>query len=247
MSGSDPRPVAIFTAIPEELGALLSRARDVRRLADRCYAGRLGSVEVVLAATGDGATRAGRGAAALFDLHRPRALVGMGVAGALTDDLSVFDVLAARQVRDAGAEAPAPDGPMLARALAIPGAREATFVTSPGPVVTRAAKAALAAACGAGVTAAVDMESAAWARQAAQRQIPFAILRAISDGPDEELPGYLPGCMDRQGSIRRGAVALRALGQPSSIRLLLAMRERVREASGRLAAFVEHFLGTETR
>lgn len=247
MSGPESRPVAVFTAIPEELGALVSRARDLRRVADRCYTGRLGPVEIVLAATGDGATRAGRGAAALLDLHRPRALVGMGVAGALTDDLCIFDILAAQHIRDAGAQAPAPDRAMLARALAIPGAREATFVTSPGPVVTRAAKAALAASSGAVGTAAVDMESAAWARQAAERQIPYAVLRAISDGPFEELPGYLPRCMDREGSIRRTAVALRALAQPSSIRLLLAMRERVREASGRLAAFVEHFLGTEPR
>ncbi|HEY1435473.1 MAG TPA: hypothetical protein VGG65_08865, partial [Thermoanaerobaculia bacterium] len=218
---------------------------DVRRDDAGFLAGRLGGVDVVLAATGDGAVRAARATAALCERHRPRVLIGMGVAGALSDDLSVFDILAAAHVRDANAEAPPPDPAMLARALAIPGAREATFVTAPGPVVTRAAKAALAASAAPGGTASVDMESAAWARAAADRRIPYAILRAVSDGPLEELPGYLPRCMDAEGSIRRGAVALHAIGNPSSIPLLLAMRERVREATGRLAAFVEHFLGTE--
>ena len=245
MSGGEAGPVAIVTAIPEELDAILSRTREVRRDADRFFTGRLGSVAVVLTATGDGARRAGRGAAALCEAHRPRALVGMGVAGALTDDLSLFDILAARRVRDAAAEAPPPDARMLARALAMPGAREATFVTADGPVVTRAAKAALAAASGGPSAASVDMESAAWAREAAGRRIPYAIFRVISDGPDEQLPAYLPECMDAEGSIRRGAVALRAIGQPSSISTLLAMRGRVREGSARLAAFLEHFLGTE--
>jgi nucleoside phosphorylase len=245
MSGGEARPVAIVTAIPEELDAILSRVRDARRGADRVYVGRLASVAVVLAATGDGAVRAARGSAALLDAHRPRALVGMGVAGALSDDLCVFDILAARHVRHGSAEAPSPDEAMLARALAIPGAREATFVTAPGPVVSRAGKAALGASAAPGHTSTVDMESAAWASVAAGRRIPYAILRAVSDGPDENLPGYLAECMDGEGSIRRGVVALRALGRPSSIPTLLAMRGRVREASGRLAAFVEHFLGTE--
>ncbi|HWZ85602.1 MAG TPA: hypothetical protein VN032_05330 [Thermoanaerobaculia bacterium] len=244
MSGGEARPVAIVTAIPEELDAILVRARDVRRDARGFFVGRLGSIGVVLAATGDGAVRAGRGAAALCDAHHPRVLVGMGVAGALSDDLSVFDIVAARHVRDASAEAPPPDAALLARALAIPGAREATLVTSAGPVVSPAAKAALAAAAGS-ATAAVDMESAAWARAAADRQIPYAILRIISDGPHEDLPGYLPDCMDAEGSIRRAAVALRAIARPWSIPRLVAMRDRVREATARLAAFVEHFVGAE--
>jgi nucleoside phosphorylase len=244
MSGGETRPVAIVTAIPEELDAILSRVRDVRRDARGFFVGRLGSTDVVLAATGDGAWRAGRGAAALCDAHRPRALVGMGVAGALSDDLSVFDIVAARHVRDGNAEAPPPDAVMLARALAIPGALETTLVTAAGPVVTRADKAALAAVAGS-ETAAVDMESAAWARAAADRRVPYAILRIISDGPHEELPGYLPDCMDAEGSIRRGAVALRAIVRPWSIPRLIAMRDRVREASARLAAFVEHFVEAE--
>ena len=111
-----------------------------------------------------------------------------------------------------------------------------------GPIVTRSARAGLAAAAG-DASLAVDMESAAWARAAADRRVPYAILRVVTDGADEELPEYLPRCMDAEGGIHRGKVVLAALANPSSIRALLSLRARVREASSRLAAFVEHYVG----
>jgi adenosylhomocysteine nucleosidase len=245
MSGPEGAPVAVVAAMREELGALLARARDARRDAHGFHLARLGNVPVVLAATGEGARRARRGLAALCDAHRPGAVVGMGVAGALTQELSVFDILVARRVLGEGAEAPPPDAAMASRALAIPGAREATFLTVAAPVVSRAARGALAASVdGDGAPVAVDMESAAWAREASERRIPYALLRVVNDGADDELPRYLSRCMDAEGGIRRSRVALAALADPASIPALLMLRRRVREASGRLAAFVEHYLNT---
>src|SRR5262249_43924397 len=111
-----------------------------------------------------------------------------------------------------------------------------------GPIVTRSARAGLAAEPGDGASLAVDMESAAWGREAAGRGVPYAILRVVSDGADDELPEYLTRCMDREGGISRGRVALAALAHPAPIPTLWSMRGRVREASARLAAFVEHYL-----
>ena len=245
MSGAERGPIAVVAAMREELGALLARAREARRDAHGFHLARLGNLRVVLAGTGDGALRARKGLAALCEAYGPRAVVGMGVSGALTNELSVFDILVARRVFGDGTEAPAPDATMASRALAIPGAREATFLTVPSPVVTRAARGALAAAVdGDGAPVAVDMESAAWAREAAERRTPYALLRVVNDGADDELPGYLSRCMDAEGGIRRSRVALAALADPATIPTLLALRRRVREASGRLAAFVEHYLNT---
>jgi adenosylhomocysteine nucleosidase len=243
MPGADAGPIAVVAAIPEEFAALRSRIRDARAGASGFVLGRLGNVEVVIAAAGDGTVRAARGVARLCETHRPRALVGMGVAGALTHDLSPYDVLVGRRILGPGAEAPAPDAAMIARALAIPGAREATFVTARGPIVTRSARAGLASAAGDGASLAVDMESAAWAREAAARGVPYAILRVVSDGADEELPGFIARCMDSEGGIHRGKVAFAALARPASIPVLWSMRGRVRDASSRLAAFVEHYVG----
>ena len=243
MSDPERSPVAVVAAMREEFQALLARARDARRDAHGFRIARLGNVKVVLAATGDGIRRARRGLAALCDTHRPGAIVGMGVAGALTNELSIFDVLVARRVLGEGAEAPPPDAAMASRALAIPGAREATFLTVPEPIVSRATRGALASSLGAdAVPVAVDMESAAWAREAAERRIPYALLRVVNDGADEELPAYLSRCTDAEGGIHRSRVALAALCHPASTPALSPMRRRVLEASARLAAFVEHFL-----
>ncbi len=234
--------IGIVTAIPEELDAILARARDVRREPYRFFRAQIGATPVVLTVAGDGPHRGGRGAAALCDVYRPKALVGAGIAGALTPELRPGEVLVARRVVDQAGPAPAPDERLLARGLSILGVHEATFVTTREPAVSRGAKAALAALAGDAGIACVDMESAAWAREAADRRIPYAIVRAISDCAEEELPGYLSQCMDTDGSIRRSRVALRALFHPASIGTLLVMRRRVRECGAHLAAFLEHFL-----
>jgi nucleoside phosphorylase len=222
---SAPR-VLVLTAMPEELGA---------------FGGRPLPAGVVVAATGDGPRRAARAASDLCARHRPSLVVGAGVAGALTPDLGVGDLVVAHRVLDAGGEAPAPFAPLVARAAAKPGARRGTLLSVERPLTSAAEKAAWAARVGP-PPAAVDMESAAWARAASAAGVPFVIIRVVSDAAHDELPGYLSECMDADGGIRRSAVALRALAKPSTIPVLLAMRRRVRDGSGRLAAFVASFV-----
>lgn len=228
MSGGKDRRarVLIVTAIAEELAAFARR-----RLPE----------DIVAASTGDGPRQAAREAAALCVRHRPALLVGAGVAGALSCDLVVGDILVAQRVLDSTGAAPAPDEKLVARACAMPGARSGTLLSVERPLVTPAEKAEWASQIGE-APAAVDMESAAWARAAAAHGIPYLVIRAVSDDALDELPGYLSRCMDKDGGIRRSAVALRALAQPSTIPTLLQMRRRVRDCSDRLAAFVEHFL-----
>lgn len=214
--------ILIVTAIPEELGA---------------FAGRTLPPGVLVAATGDGPVRAARGAAALCARHRPSLLIGAGVAGALTADLGIGDLVVAHRVVDRDGETPWPNGVLVVQAAAKPGARQGTLVSVDRPVVSAAEKAALAERFGP-PPAAVDMESAAWARAASAAGIPFLIVRIVSDASDEELPGYLSGCMDGEGGIRRSAVALAALTHPRSIPALWRMRARVTDCAGRVAAFV---------
>ncbi len=214
--------VLVLTAMSEELGAFRGR---------RLPAG------VVAAATGDGPRRAARAAAALLARHRPSYVIGAGVAGALTLDLGVGDIVVAHRIFDARGQAPASHDPLVARAAAKPGIRRGTLLSVDRPLVSASAKADWASRIGQPL-AAVDMESASWARAAAAAGVPFVIVRAVSDGAEEELPGYLSECMDQDGGIRRAAVALRALARPATIPALLSMRRRVREASDRLAAFV---------
>ena len=225
MSADNAR-VLIVTAMPEELGAL-----SARRLPDGVRA----------AATGEGPRRAARRAAELCDLHRPSVLLGAGVAGALTSDLAFGEILVARRVCDASGDAPRPDAALSERAASVPGIRGGALFSADRMVVAARERAELAARFG-DDPAAVDMESAGWARVAHARGIPYVVVRAVSDTADEDLPAYLSRCYDPEGGIRRARVVLHALANPATVPRLLAMRRRVRECGVRLSAFLEHFL-----
>lgn len=226
MSAASRARVLLVTAMPEELGPLAGRA-----LPDGVHA----------AATGEGPRRAARRAAELCDIHRPAVLVGAGVAGALSADLAFGEILVARRVCDADGDAPSPDAVLADRAAAIPGAREASIFSSDRMLVAARERSALAARIR-DDPAAVDMESAAWARAASARGIPYVVVRAVSETADVDLPDYLLRCYDADAGIRRSRVILHALARPASLPSLLAMRRRMRESGERLAAFVHHFL-----
>ena len=127
------------------------------------------------------------------------------------------------------------------RAAAIPGIRGGALFSADRIVLAARERSELAARIG-DDPAAVDMESAGWARVASARGIPYVVVRAVSDTADEDLPAYLARCYDPERGIRRSRVLLHALAKPASVRRLLAMRRRVRECGERLSAFVEHFL-----
>jgi adenosylhomocysteine nucleosidase len=223
--------ILIVTAIREELAA---------------FAGKKMPPGVVAAATGDGPLRAARSVAALCARHRPALLLGAGVAGGLTPDLGTGDLVVGHRILDARGETPPPHGVLVVAAAAKPGAQQGTLLSLDRVLVSSAEKEEWAARVGP-PPAAVDMESAAWARAAAAAGVPFLVVRIISDTAEEELPGYLSRCMDSQGGIRRSAVAMEALLHPRTIPHLRRMRSVVRDCADRLAEFVLHVAGEVVR
>ncbi len=245
MSAAEPGPVLILTAMKEELRAVLRRAKHARRGPGGLFEARFGKTTVVLVATGDGARRAGLIAAAICDAARPAALLGLGIAGALSADLAAGDLLAARRIRNGSGDAPVPDERLLARAIAL-GASAGTLVNVERPAVAAGEKASLALSLEGRGPAAADMESAAWARAAASRGIPYLVVRAISDRADEDLPAYLARCLGDDGRIRRSAVVAHALFQPATIPTLIRMKRRMDVCAERLAEFLVAFLSGES-
>ena len=237
---ADAPPVAVVTALREELAPILRQAHGLAGTGlPGVWKGTLGGVPAVFAATGDGPARAQRAAAAICREFRPAALYGLGIAGALSLSLEASDLVVARRVRDSRSEAPAPDAELLSRARSAGDPAAVLLLTVDRPVTASIRKAELARLLAGDERAAVDMESAGWARAAAGVGVPYAIVRAISDTAREELPEYLARCVGSEGGIRRWAVALRALGHPSSIPVLLEMRRRLAHGAGKLAAFLE--------
>ncbi len=129
------RRILILTAMTEERDAIIRHAEDVRVRGDGHVEARIGSSDVAIAATGSGPRNAKRESARLCEALHPAALLGAGVAAALSRELEIGDLLASRRVRDPSGDLAAPDERLLSRALAA-GARPGTFLAVQRPAVT---------------------------------------------------------------------------------------------------------------
>jgi adenosylhomocysteine nucleosidase len=215
-------PVLVLAALPAELAPLARRLRlaggpdGVRRGAHRRLA-------VVAATSGIGPERSALRARELADAHRPAAAITMGIAGALTPELRVGDVLIPGEVVDDTSGASfrptlAPRGLATARSARDAIARRLVSVAS--PALTRAAKAELR---GRRSADAVDMESARAAATWAGRDIPWLCVRAISDDADTELPLEALRLTDASGRVRAAATAAYVLRHPGRLPGLLRL------------------------
>ncbi len=164
-------------------------------------------------------------ARSLIDDDGCTGLLSFGVSGALSDALKPGDIALARSVvmRDGERIAATRDWvPQLsqdARAYGLT-LKHVDMASARDVIADPAAKKSLALETRAH---AVDMESGAVARIATDRGVPFAALRAISDGVDHTLPHAALGAVGPGGDIRVAHVlvrlALRPQDLPAMIRL----------------------------
>jgi adenosylhomocysteine nucleosidase len=247
--GGGDRLVAIVTAMPEEFEAIaqcVSRAQRPRMgegARGIFLEGKMASASVLLAMTGDGRIRAERGVSFLLGEFPVSLLVGAGAAGSLVPSLRAGEVVVAERVVDEEGGTPLPDVGLVSRAVAL-GAKPATVVTLPTLICSSKEKGVVAARFGLAnpAPAVVDTESAAWARAAAGRSIPFLILRGVSDAFEEDLPGFLSSCASPDGSVDRAAVARKLLIRPAALPVLLRARRQVRVGAARVGLFLEKLL-----
>jgi adenosylhomocysteine nucleosidase len=166
------------------------------------------------------------GLAEFADL-RPQLVMSWGVCGGLDPRLRPGDlVVGAEVVSDDGSfrtdEAVASS---LERRLTDAGARVVVdrLAAANAPVLTAGAKAELRNATGA---AAVDMESLTAGRYALERKSPFAILRAVADPADRDLPPLVLKAVDSDGRINVAGLILEVIRSPGQLpRLRAAARD----------------------
>jgi adenosylhomocysteine nucleosidase len=197
--------------------------------------------------TGVGPAKA---AAACRDVLREHPLdlvVSAGLAGALVT-AGIGELLVGTEVRMAAelgaagsAKRPCAAGIVsaavrVAERAGLP-VKSGPFVTVPRILWKAADKRALAATTGA---IGLDMESAALAEAAAERQVPFAIVRSVSDRVEEELPVDFNLFLKPAGWLRGLAACAAA---PSCLGGFLRLRAQMRTASGRMSLFFERFVG----
>jgi hypothetical protein len=154
---------------------------------------------------------------------RPQLVMSWGVCGGLDPRLRPGDIVV-------GAEVASDEGSIrtdeavrswLERRLIDAGARVVVerLAAADAPVLTVPAKAELRGATGA---AAVDMESLMAGRFALERRAPFAILRAVADPADRDLPPLVLKAVDCDGRINVGSVLGELIHFPGQFTGLLA-------------------------
>jgi adenosylhomocysteine nucleosidase len=229
MSAPAPLRLGIVTALKEEQRAIRKALSKTAEEQARIVRG------------GVGAASAARAAAQLLEGPRPvNMLCSSGFCGGLSDGIQVGDVIVAGNVI-----APeAPGSRMAAHPRSLDLIRHAlsnanirfhvgALAGSRTAVTRRADKRSLGLACGA---LAVDMESAAVARAAAQANIGLVVMRVISDSVLDELPAEVGGFLNEAGNVRVINVAKFALGGPRNIKTLWRLKSRTDQAVASLEA-----------
>ncbi len=231
-------PIAIVTAMPEELTPLLRRAaveRTLRIGGRRCYSGTLAGTPVIMMATGDGMEQAENSLSELLRQVNVSSVIGVGIAGALSVDLRAGDLVVAEGVRGVDGSVFPCDATLVKRAEAR--ATRASLYTVSGIVGTAEEKRKLAAEADA-----VDTESHGWVRAASARNVPSVIVRVIFDTAEETLPPIVVSSVAPDGSIDRRAVLRQALVHPNAIPSLLQFRKRLQKCATTITEFVESFV-----
>ena len=191
---------------------------------------------------------------------RPRTVMSIGIAGALDPGLAVGDLLTfSRSGRGQGPLAPSASGgeggvPQGALALSdhshsslqghspppLPRWERGEVIGANLPVTTAAAKAELRIATGA---AAVDMESHIAARVAARHDLPFAVIRVISDTAHHDLPPAACVPLKPDGGVDMPRVLAALARRPLQLPALLGLARDTEIALKVLADLLRRFDG----
>lgn len=230
-----------LAAMKSEAAALLRRVEGASRVRDGAASfavrGRVGDRPVQVAVCGVG-ERAARRAAERCMRLASRGVCGrvvwLGIAGALSPDLEVGDLVVGRTVM-------APEKPSVhldeahVEAAVARGCRPGVLVTASGLVVTASSREVLWRRTGSQPRTAVDMETWAAARVLQRAGVPFTAVRAISDTTADRLPSWLERVSAPYGAFPLGPVVRGALIRPASLVPLAKIRLRTARLAVRLA------------
>ena len=245
----DKRVIGLIAAMPEEINPFLKAAGVCsREKIDGFEAWRfsLGIHEIRLIRSGMGVKNAAAATRALISVARPDPIINFGFAGAVTSGLHAGDIVIAERlllhgersfleqsgIDSANTEELAGrlDGIFRDKEFHI---RKGTFITAAGIKSKRDMAELLPAGA---VNPVLEMETAAVARASCEGKIPLIAIRAISDGPEEELKFAIEEFTDREMNIRIWKVLLTMAKKPWILPQLLRLTKNSRSAGNNLAA-----------
>jgi len=237
----EKKPLGVVAAADEELSALEQRLIvTTRSTVGQCriVRGRIGSVPVVLARTGEGRRNAEEGARILIEREGVERIAIIGLSGGLSPGLAPGALLVADRIVENGKPTASPDRAWSDRIAREEGVSGATLVTVERILCTPRSKMELWAGLSQDRPAAADLETAAIVSVAASHGVPFVAIRAISDPAEEALPLDFNDCLDDSGRISRSRVVGRAAMNPALIAPLWRLHRRARSCAEKLADLV---------
>ena len=208
--------IGILVALPDEARTLIRRRPSFESLT-QLPRGHW------LAVSGAGPEAAERHAHKLAD-QGVRGLMSWGCAAALHEALPSGSLLLPGHILSDRGESHLADPDWHARVKAVLELHHAprieSLIESPKVVASSAEKQSLHQTSGA---YSVDMESAAVARVAATRNLPFLAVRSVADDAALDFPPALLSALNPRGDVRMGALLAGLLQQPRAIPELMLL------------------------
>ncbi len=234
-------PIGVFTALAWESAAVRSVLKRVAKIEEHVWRGFAGEQEFHVITGGIGPHRT-RQTLDRFTAAPFSAVLSVGCAGALIPGLTTGQLVLAPDIRlqpvkdDDRLERLPVDEALLARTQTAAvrskvAVAHGPLFTSPKVLFTPEEKAAQGKRTGA---IAVEMESGMHAAFAAERGLPFLVLRVILDGVDMTIPA-VAGLTTPKGEVRRLRAAAYVATHPHHLPALLALK-RAREAAAQTIA-----------
>ena len=244
--------IATLGALREEVTPLRKRMdmeEAYSEAACKVFRGLIGGRDVVLVQTGMGKQRAQAATRLVLERYPVDTLISFGFAGALEEKLSAGDVVLYSAVHGAGADANpqasdepyyASSGDVLARARRVLESAAVNFICEPGVSVRQVVlspedRGRLAEAHHAYV---VDMESYWIAQIASERQVPFVVIRSVSDTKHEKLLPF-DQLMNEDGTLLWRSAASHFFRRPQHFAVVGRLYRNIRLAQRNLVAAMD--------
>jgi adenosylhomocysteine nucleosidase len=210
----------------EEVGTLVCFALKEEAAPFRKLALRLSDVEILI--TGIGSKNAENSLRQFLAKNLPKLVLTCGFAGGLNPELKSGDVVFMTGY------------PALEERLVDADAKLANFFSAPRIATTVAEKKQLRAETGADV---VEMESGAILAVCREDRIPCAMVRAISDTADEDLPLDFNALSKPDLGLDYGKLALAIAKAPGKIGALMQLHKKTSLAATHLANVLVKIIG----
>jgi adenosylhomocysteine nucleosidase len=219
--------IALIAALPSELRPLVHHWRRHGKIS----IGRIGNLDAVALAAGMGETAVTRACEAVLADGNFDTLVSLGYAGSLSCGLRAPDAVVVREVIDARTgEIFAAAPPPHASANGLKPQRLVTLDHVANPEEKRRLAETHQATL-------VDMEAATIARFAQSHNLGFLCFKAVTDGPNDELPDF-NRFIAPDGRLRTAAFAAWAFFHPRYWRVLGELEKNSHAAAHELAKSV---------